>query len=300
MAKTVTVLYGGISRERDISIMSAENVIKSLKKLSYVVKTIDVGKDIVKKLLELKTDVIFNCLHGTYGEDGCIQGLLNLMNIPYTHSGVLSSSICFNKEIAKNICSTSNIKTPKYVVFDKNNIADVFAPPYIIKPISQGSSIGVKLILEKDKYNIHSDNQIFKYSNEIIIEEYVKGVELNVAVLCGKAYGVLEVKPKSIFYDYKSKYTQNMCDYVMYSKINQKKKKYLLSISENIFRSLKCRGIVRIEFIMCDKTEDIFFLEINTHPGMTSNHSICSKILNYYNISFEEMITTLVEKASCD
>lgn len=296
--KHIVVVAGGMSAEREVSLMSSESVVNSLLKQNYKVTVVDMGADIANVLSILKPDIVFNCLHGTYGEDGCLPGLLNIMHIPYTHSGVLASSLGFDKLKLKEIFTAHNIRIPKTIVVNKADDYqnDPVLRPYVIKPISQGSSVGVEVIFNEDNFNF-ADYK-FPYGNKIIVEEYIKGRELQVAVLNGKAYGVLEIQMlKARFYDYEAKYTKGLTKHIMQAKIPREVYDEVLKISEKVFSIFGCKGLVRTEFIYDDVSNKIFMLELNTHPGFTAL-SICSEILEYHGIDFDKIIHELIDTAT--
>jgi len=192
--KTVAVLLGGMSAEREVSLQTGQNVIQALKELGHSVVSVDPATDLGAVLSDIKPDVVFNALHGTYGEDGCVQGLLNIMRIPYTHSGLFASSVAMNKLQTRRILDhLPQVRFPKFCLVHKNNNLknDPLPRPYVIKPLAQGSSIGIDIIHPDDDFNFKKYN--FPYVDELIVEEYIKGREINIAVLNGKALGILEI-----------------------------------------------------------------------------------------------------------
>lgn len=294
--KHVVVLAGGMSNEREISIKSGKRVVSSLLDLGYKVTSVDVGLDIALVISKLKADLIFNCLHGTFGEDGCISGLLNIMRIPYTHSGVMSSALSFNKVMTKQICKMHNINTPDFIIVNKYDKVeqDPIARPYVIKPIREGSSIGVNVILQEDSFSFSNYN--FAYGDKVIVEKYVKGRELQVAVLNGKALGILEIQLLDRrFLDYESKYKKGLVKHLIPAPLIQNIYNNILDTAEKVFNILECKGIARVEFIL-DEKGDLFILEVNTHPGLTPL-SIYPKITEHYSISFRDLCAHLVDSA---
>ncbi len=299
-SKHVVMLCGGMSAEREVSMMSAEGVGNALLENGYQVTKLDMGADVASILLELKPDVVFNCLHGTYGEDGCVPGLLDILHIPYTHSGVLASAIGFNKITSRQIFISNGITCPEARIINKSdNIkTDPLPRPYVIKPISQGSSVGVNVIFEGDDFNF-ADYE-FEYGNQIIVEKYIKGRELQVAVLNGRALDVLEIKLlKNRFYDYESKYTEGFADHILPAQIEKDVYKEALEISERVYNVIGCRGIARIEMIYSESERKHYILEANTHPGMTKL-SLCPEIAAYNGISYANLVKELVEAARFD
>jgi D-alanine-D-alanine ligase len=296
--KHVVILEGGMSAERSVSLSSSRGVTQALIDNGYKVTAVDFGADIAQVLAELKPDVVYNCLHGTYGEDGCIPGLLNIMRIPYTHSGVAASAIAYNKKSTRDFFLSQGIKCAKGKVVNKSEglKTDPLPRPYVIKPLDQGSSIGIEIIFEQDNFSFANYN--FPYGDQILVEEYVKGREMQVAVLNGKALGVLEVKPLyRRFYDYETKYTDGMADHIMPAQIPAAIAEKLMAISEKMFNNLGCKGIARAEFLYCEEDEECYALEINTHPGMTPL-SICPEIAAYSGINFNKLVEEVLQTAS--
>lgn len=298
--KHVILLAGGMSAEREVSLSSAEGVGKALVSCGYSVTFVDMGVDIAEILLDLRPDVVFNCLHGTYGEDGCIPGLLNILRIPYTHSGVLASALAFHKIKSRDIFISNNIKCAEAMIITKpmQLKQDPMKRPYVIKPISQGSSIGVEVIFEGDDFNF-ADYK-FEYGNEVIIEKYIKGRELQVAVLNGKSLDVLEIKLlKHRFYDYETKYTEGLAEHILPAQLGESAYSRALALSKKVNDIFGCRGMTRVEMIYSEEEDEHYILEINTHPGMTPL-SICPEIALYNGISYAELVKMLVEDARYD
>ncbi|MFK8040400.1 MAG: D-alanine--D-alanine ligase [Rickettsiaceae bacterium] len=293
----IALIAGGLSKEREVSFMSSQNVLNTLIKLGYQVTLIDMGRDIANVLKEIKPDVVFNCLHGTYGEDGCLAGLLNIIQIPYTHSGIVASSIALNKEKAKMMFKACDINTPNCIIITKQDqpILDPMNRPYVLKPLNQGSSIGVEIVFPEDKFDIK--NYKFQYGDKALVEEYISGSEIQVAVLNGKVLGMLEVVPLNAkFYDYDAKYKDGFSNHIV-PNIESKIHDELTSISEKIYRVFGCSGIIRAEFIICKRTNKPYILEINTHPGLTKN-STTLEIANDNPIGFDGMIEQLIKDAA--
>jgi D-alanine-D-alanine ligase len=305
MPKKIAVLMGGWNSEREVSLSSGEAVYNALNKLGYDAVKIDFDRDVVAKLQNIKPDIVFNALHGRFGEDGRIQGLLDILNISYTHSGLLASAICMDKVLTKRICASYGIRSPEYDILvkgdnenNKKNIANI-SKPFVIKPISEGSSVGVEIILENFKFNIADYN--WQYGDKIIIEKYIAGQELHVGIMDDQALGIVEVRPKKLFYDYECKYTNGMTDYIVPAAIGKEKYQEALDIALKCHKSLGLRGISRVDFILNNKDDgdnQIYLLEVNTHPGFTPN-SLVPKIAKYRGIEFEEIIEYLVKSASC-
>ncbi|KAJ6645044.1 D-alanine--D-alanine ligase, partial [Pseudolycoriella hygida] len=294
--KHVALIGGGLSAEREISLNSSLQVAKALIHNEYKVTFINMGVDISQALLEVQPDMVFNCLHGTYGEDGCLPGLLNILQIPYTHSGVFASSLAFNKAYSKFWFRANNINTAGSMVISKDsNIKnDPMPRPYVIKPLNQGSSIGVVLVLEGDDFNFA--NYDFPYGDQILIEEYIKGREMQVAVLNGKALGVLEIQLlKRQFYDYDTKYTEGYAKHLCPAPLLPNIYDELLKESEKIYHTMNCQGVARVEFIFDEKQNKSFMLEINTHPGMTPL-SIVPEIAALQGMDFNFLVQKSIKK----
>ena len=296
--KHIALVAGGMSAEREVSLVSSGGVSKALIELGYRVTFVDMGADIAAKLQEIKPDIVFNCLHGAYGEDGCLPGLLNIMRIPYTHSGVLSSALAFDKIHSRSWFLTNNINMAESVIVNKSdNIKnDPMKRPYVIKPLAQGSSIGVEVIFEKDDFNFADYD--FPYGDQVIIEQYIKGRELQVVVLNGKALGALEIKLlKNRFYDYETKYTKGFAEHLCPAPLPVNLYEELLIESEKIYKTMNCKGPARAEFILEEQTSKLYALEINTHPGMTPL-SIVPEIAAYEGIDFTNLIEEIIKTAS--
>lgn len=305
-SKKVAVLCGGWNSEREVSLRSGESVMNALSNLGYDAVKIDFSRNIINDLNSIKPDVVFNALHGQYGEDGKIQGLLDILQIPYTHSQALASAICMDKVLSRKLCALQGIVTPRYDILhkndDQNNKEKIFkiAKPFVIKPINQGSSVGVEIVLPNSVFRI--DQYEWQYGDKVIIENYIAGQEVHVAIMDGKALGAIEINPHGLFYDYKCKYTSGMTDYVMPAKINSDRYEEVLKLSETCYKTVDCSGIARIDFILNNKNggDNLFYLlEINTHPGFTQT-SLFPKIAKYVGISFEEIVEFLIKNAACE
>lgn len=298
--KHVAVVGGGMSAEREVSLVSSAGVNKALVDAGYKVTFIDMGADIASVLSAIKPDVVYNCLHGTYGEDGCFPGLLNILKIPYTHSGVLASALAFSKIHSKAWFIANDIKIANSIIIDKSdNIRkDPMPRPYVIKPLTQGSSIGVEVIFQQDDFDFASYD--FPYGDQVMVEEYIKGREMQVAVLNGQALGVLEIELlKRRFYDYDTKYTDGFARHLCPAPLPKHLYDKLLIKSEKIYKTMNCRGVARAEFIFDEIQEEFITLEINTHPGMTPL-SIVPEIAALQGINFTALVEKILMTASCD
>ena len=303
--KKILVVLGGNSREREISLKTGKACIVAIKKLGHKVEIFDPKKNSFFDIKKSNSDIIFNALHGEEGEDGYAQSFFEYSKIPYTHSGVLSSMNAMNKLISKKIFLKYKITTPKYEVINKKdyvfkNLKKAIKEknlkyPMVIKPNNEGSSIGVKicknLIYLKKNINI-----LLKTYDTLIIENFIGGQEIQVAVLNGKALGAIELKPKRKFYDYKAKYTKSAkTDHIMPANIPTKKYNEVLKIAQRTHKILGCRGVTRSDFKFYNNK--FYLLETNTQPGMT-DLSLVPEIASYKNISFKKLVQKLILDAS--
>ena len=300
----ILILAGGYSNERAISLITAKSVIKELKKdRKYKLLLIEPNGEFIKKLRKFKPDIVFNLLHGRYGEDGYIQSILESEKVKYTHSGVLSSSLAIDKEISKKIFIKNKILTPLYVKFSfKNNFnyKDLIKKldkklkfPVVLKPINEGSSVGVYIA---DKKNFYKNLMKLVKFKEILIEEYIPGREIQAAILGNKKLGIIELKPKRKFYDYKAKYSASAkTEHIIPVNISIKNYTKVNSIAMKAHKLLKCRGISRSDFRFYNNK--FYLLELNTQPGMTSL-SLVPEIARYKNINFQQLIEEIIKDAS--
>lgn len=291
----IGVLMGGLSSEREISLKSGSAIYNELKKHNHRVVAIDINKRSFEKVTRAKIDIAVIALHGTYGEDGVIQGILEFLGIPYTGSGVLGSALGMNKIVTKQLFEYNKIPTPKWCVIE--NLKDIkkikIEFPLVFKPSAEGSAIGVSIV--KNKKDVKKAfSEAAKYSKKILVEKYIKGTEISVPVLLNNALPVIEIIPKNQFYDYTSKYTQGMSEHVIPARINKmayKKAQLYAVMAHNV---LNCRDFSRIDMIV--RGSDIFVLEVNTLPGMTSL-SLFPESAKYYGISFYELILIFIKAA---
>jgi len=303
--KNVLVVLGGTSGERSISLESGKACIRALKKKGYKVSSFDPKIQNFNLINKIKIDVIFNALHGKDGEDGVAQSYFEYLRIPYTHSGVISSFNAMNKLISKEIFIENNIKTPKFVPIKKTeyktrtiqkiiNIKKINYP-IVLKPINEGSSLGVEICKNKEKL-FRSSRYLFKKYDELILEEYIGGQEIQVAVINSDPLGAIELIPKRLFYDYKAKYTKKAkTKHVMPARLSKKKYNEVLNLAKKTHKLLKCKGISRSDFKFFN---NIFYcLEINTQPGMTSL-SLVPEIAKYKGLTFENLVEKILLDAS--
>ena len=301
MKKKILVLMGGISGEREISILSGKACVKAIDKKKYKVKTLDPKLNFIDQLRKINPDIVFNALHGTYGEDGFIQSILETEKKKYTHSGVLASSIAIDKEVSKKIFKKNKIVTPKYFLYDFNSSANLSQKlkknkinfPVVIKPINQGSSLGVYICTNK---NIKNKIKLLKSYRRIIVEEYIPGREIQVAIMGQIKLGAIELKPKRKFYDYYAKYfKKSKTKHIMPALLNKKKYQEVLDIAKKAHKIIGCRGITRSDFRFYKNK--FYLLEVNTQPGMTKL-SLVPEIAQYFGLMFEDLVVWMIKDAS--
>jgi len=298
----VTVLMGGTSAERDVSLDSGKACAKALAEIGFDVTSLDAKNDFIEKLIKNKPDKVFNALHGRFGEDGSIQGLLEHLKIPYTHSGILSSAIAMDKLTSKRIFKDAKISSPEYQVIKslEDFKSSKIGYPCVVKPNNEGSSVGVYVLDEPKKSDEDTIVSSLKKYNFLILEKYIPGREIQVAVMGSKALGGIEIVPARSFYDYEAKYSANAkTKHIIPIKINEADYKKILDIALQAHNILGCRGVTRSDFRYneSDKVNKIYILEVNTQPGMTSL-SLVPEIANYYGISFNELVKWIINDAS--
>jgi len=298
--KKIGVMMGGLSREREISLRTGKAILKALLEKGYRACGIDVGNDLVEKLLQEKIEVAFLALHGRYGEDGTIQGMLELMRIPYTGSGVLASALALHKVMAKRVFLYEKIPTPSFEVIRREEIEKEAAkisipPPLVVKPSSEGSTLGVSIVKEKGEM-IPALKEAGKYDEEILIEEFMKGKEITIGILRDIPLPIIEIAPKSGFYDYRSKYTKGETEYIIPASLAREKYLYAQEISMKAFRALGCSDCARID-LMTDEEGNPFVIDVNTMPGMTET-SLLPKAASYAGIPFEDLVERILLGAS--
>jgi len=303
MKKRILILAGGYSKEREISLLTAKSVEREIIKIKkYIHKIIDPSSGFVSDLRKFKPDVVFNALHGQFGEDGYVQSILENEKIKYTHSGVLSSFMAMDKEISKKIFIKKNILTPKYFKYNfkenyKNNILKKVRKklgfPVVVKPLNEGSSVNVFIC--KQSNLIKNLNRLKNYK-EILIEKYIPGREIQVAIMGNRKIGAIELKPKRKFYDYEAKYNPKAeTKHIIPVEISKREFEKVNNIALKAHKLLKCRGITRSDFRFYKGK--FYLLEINTQPGMTSL-SLVPEIARYKNISFVNLIEWMIKDAS--
>lgn len=294
----VALFYGGVSSEREVSLMSFKDLNETLLELGYTVTPVDVGHDFAEAMEKVKPNVVFNGLYGQYSEDGYVPAILDMLGLKYTHSGVIASALGFNKLHAYKIFKTVGIPVTDYRIISKSDAikGDPIKRPYVIKPINEGSSVGVQLIFEEDDFDFK--NYDWRYG-DMIVEPYIPGKELSVTVFDGKAIGVLELVPlKKRFYDYESKYTDGFTNHIMPAPLDKNIQQYILDLSERAHKAIGCKTLSRVDFrYNPDKGMDgVYILEINTVPGMTPL-SIVPDICAYHGITYKDILERLVKDA---
>ncbi len=302
MRKHVAVLMGGWSAEREVSLVSGRECAAALKAAGFGVTEIDVGRDIGTVLARVKPDVCFNALHGRVGEDGCIQGLLEIMGIPYTHSGVLASALAMDKPAAKLQFAGAGILCAEGKVVGREDVlrGHPMPPPYVVKPANEGSSVGVTIVTNGGVPRFH--NEGWHYGERVLVERYIPGRELTVGVMGDRALAVTEIRPRQGFYDYTAKYTSGQADHLIPAPIGDQAYAEALRVAKLAHDTLGCRGVSRADFRYDDTpggTGKMFLLEVNTQPGMTPL-SLVPEQAAHVGIKFPDLCRWMVENARCD
>ncbi len=299
--KKVAVLYGGLSTEREVSLNTGKACAEGLRARGHDVVLVDVDHDVAGRLRAEKAEVAFLALHGRWGEDGCIQGLLECLGIPYTGSGVLASAAGMDKITSKVMFRALGLKVVDYVVFPRERVPTVtvgdlpFGLPCVVKPSGEGSSVGVHLVKEAAALGAACKDAA-SFKGEVLVERYVKGKEIQVAVLDGKALGTIEVVPANEFYDYAAKYTAGTTRYFYPARIPEPHRRRVEEAAEIAHRGLDCSGVTRTDFILTDDGVP-YILEVNTLPGMTAT-SIVPKIAAGNGISFPDLCVRILDGAA--
>jgi D-alanine-D-alanine ligase len=304
--KHVAVLLGGFSAEREVSLVSGAEVAKSLAERGYRVTTVDVQRDAGALVAALtpRPDVVFNALHGRWGEDGCVQGVLELMGLPYTHSGVLASALAMDKPTAKQLFAANGIPCPEGVVVDRARLAqgDVMARPYVVKPVNEGSSVGVRIVRQGDNLPADATGLGPGHDGPVLVERFIPGRELTVAVMGDRALAVTELRPHQGFYDYTAKYTAGRTEHLVPAPLPRPVYDEAMRLSLAAHRALGCRGVSRAD-LRYDDSQDgldgLYLLEVNTQPGMTPL-SLVPEQAAHCGIGFGELVSWMVETARCD
>jgi D-alanine-D-alanine ligase len=302
--KHVAVLMGGWSAEREVSLRSGKACADALERGGYRVSRVDVDREIAATLRKLKPDVALNVLHGRPGEDGTLQGMLEILGIPYSHSGVLASALAMQKDTAKTVLMAAGVPVPVGMVVTRTEAAKqhLLPPPYVIKPIAEGSSVGVFIVREDHK---HPPQELTRadwaFGDRIMVEPYIPGKELTCAAMGDKALGVIEIVPTVKFYDYEAKYAPGGSKHLLPAPISAAAYAEVQRLSLAAHRALGCRGVTRSDFRFDESAgvKGLFCLEVNTQPGMTET-SLVPELAQHAGTTFEELVSWMVEDASLD
>ena len=299
----VAVLMGGWSAEREVSLMSGAGIAEALESLGHRVTRIDMGRDVAQKLAEARPDIVFNALHGTPGEDGTVQGMMDLMGLTYTHSGMVTSVIAIDKELTKQALVPHGVRMPAGTIVESESLytADPMARPYVVKPVNEGSSVGVAIVTQGGNYGDPIGRETegpWKHFDRLLAEPFIRGRELTVAVLGEEALAVTELQPKSGFYDYDAKYTDGLTDHVCPAQVPEAIAQAAMAMALKAHRLLGCRGCSRSDFRWDDEKgeEGLYLLEVNTQPGMTPL-SLVPEQARYRGMSYAELVQKIVDEA---
>jgi len=290
--KNVAVLYGGMSSEREVSLRSGQAGFDALKSLGYDVTLVDMREDIADRLASIRPDVCFIALHGTYGEDGRVQGMLDIMGIPYTGASFQGNMLAFDKLLSKEQFIKHKVPTPDYVELSEASGHMPFGK-CVIKPARQGSSVGIHIVSDAKEYQARLEDA-FSYDSKVVVEECIEGKELTVGILEGKTLPVIWIKPKSGVYDYESKYTKGMTEYLFETEISHEETQKIYEVAIKAFEAVECESYGRVDIMYDGKTP--YVLEVNTLPGMTET-SLLPKAAERAGISFDTMVERMLEGA---
>ncbi len=300
MSRRVAVLMGGWSAEREVSLVSGASCAEALRRAGYDVIEIDLGRDVTAMVAALTPapDVVFNALHGRFGEDGCVQGVLDILGVPYTHSGVLASALAMDKPQAKRLFAAAGIPVAEHCIVDRRQAAsgDPLPRPYVVKPVNEGSSVGVHIVTEAANLRLE-DSVIWHHSGTVMVEQFIPGRELTVAVMGDRPLAVTDITTNRGFYDYDAKYAEGGSRHVIPAEIESSVYNQILGFAVDAHQALGCRGVSRSDFRF--DGERVYILEVNTQPGMTPT-SLVPEQAAYAGISFEDLVTWMVESAACD
>lgn len=295
----VAVLLGGLSSEREVSLVSGAACADALERLGAKVSRVDAGRDLAQVLTRLKPDVCFNALHGAWGEDGCVQGVLETLGLPYTHSGVLASALAMDKAKAKAVLAAAGVTVPGGGLFNRFDVArrHVIAPPYVVKPNAEGSSVGVFLVFEganSPPQEVVAEGWTF--GEEVMVEPYIRGKELAAGVMNGKGMTVTEIIPRTGFYDYDAKYGEGGSRHVVPADLPAHVFEKALRLSEMAHAALGCRGVTRSDLRYDDINDILVLLEVNTQPGMTPT-SLIPEQAALQGVDFDQLVLWITEDA---
>ena len=305
IGRRIAVLYGGPSPEREVSLVSGRECADALHRLGADVALIDAGRDVAERLAEARPDTVFNALHGAWGEDGCVQGVLETLALPYTHSGVLASALAMDKAKAKAVLRAADVTVPGGGLFDRHAVAreHVMAPPYVVKPNAQGSSVGVFLVFEgANRPPEQVGRPDWSFGDEVMVEPYIAGRELAVAVLGEssgpRALAVTDIVAATGFYDYDAKYGEGGSRHVVPAELSPEITSEARRLSEKAHAALGCRGLTRSDLRYDEIKGDLVLLEVNTQPGMTPT-SLAPEQAAWTGMTFDNLVHWIVQDASC-
>jgi len=302
VSRRVAVLMGGLSAEREVSLSSGSACADALERLGYEVHRLDAGTDVATRLAALAPSACFNALHGRWGEDGCVQGVLELLGIPYTHSGVRASAMAMHKPTACRLFADADMRVPagRLATLEEVAAGEVVAPPLVVKPTAEGSSVGVLVIEDLGDARL-VPNETAAAGETMLVEPFVPGAELTCAVLDGRALTVTELRPREGFYDYRAKYTEGVTEHLIPAPVPAPIFRRICEWSERAHALLGCRGVSRADFRFDpSRGEDgLFLLEVNTQPGMTPL-SLVPEQADHVGLDFDALVARLMEDASCD
>jgi len=300
MSRHVAVLMGGWSAEREVSLVSGAAVANGLRDSGYRVTAIDVQRDVGSLLTRLypRPDAVFNALHGRYGEDGCIQGLLNILDIPYTHSGMLASALAMDKPMAKRLFADAGIPVAEHLIASREDVVagDVMPRPYVVKPLNEGSSVGVRIVREGDNAPALGPSD-WPFGRQVMVEKFVPGRELTVVVMGDRPLAVTEITTHRGFYDYDAKYADGGSIHVVPAEIDGTVADEAMRLSLRAHEALGCRGVTRADLRY--DGDSLYMLEVNTQPGMTPT-SLVPEQAAHVGLPFNELVAWMVENAECD
>jgi D-alanine-D-alanine ligase len=303
MSKHVAVLMGGWSAEREVSLRSGKYCAEAVERLGHRVTQIDVGRDIATVLASLKPDVALNALHGRPGEDGTLQGILEVLAIPYTHSGVMASAVAMQKDVAKILFRAASVPVPEGIIASRFIAAKshLLPPPYVIKPVAEGSSVGVFIVTPE---HTHPPQELtrhdWEYGEQVMVETYIAGKELTCAVMGNEALGVIEILSATRFYDYEAKYAPGGSKHILPAEVSSFVYQEVRRLALAAHGALGCRGVSRADFRYDDRVGGVgglFCLEVNTQPGMTET-SLVPELVAHAGITFDELVRWMIEDAS--
>ncbi len=298
--RKIGVLYGGLSAERDVSLKSGAAVHAALSAAGYQAVLIDVGRDLVEVLKRKEVQVAFIALHGRYGEDGCVQGILELLQIPYSGSGVLASALAMHKLYSKRVFAASGILTAPFRCYGRTEpvvLSDLpFGLPVVVKPVQEGSSVGVSIVREESQLT-EALASAFRHDEEILVEQYIKGQEVQVGILDDQPIGAIEIVPKNEFYDFEAKYSDGMAEHLFPARLKPALYEKALQVGLAAHRSLGCRGYSRVDLLVTEQG-DCYVLEVNTLPGMTALSLLPEIAQKGAGLSFEALVSRIIETAA--